>query len=133
MGGRVNPRLAGFARDMRKAPTPAEAMLWRSLRNSQLAGLKFSRQIVIGMAICDFVCRGLKLVIEVDGETHTDRSKDERRDQALIKLGYQVLRFTNDEVRSNLDGVLRAIMHAADAISCPIHPPTPSLEGRGGG
>ena len=135
MPRRIDPRLAAFARSMRNEPTPFENKLWQHLRNSRLNGLKFSRQIVLLGFICDFVCRNLRLVIEVDGDTH-DRAKDADRDYVLGRAGYRVLRFTNAEVGQNLDGVLAEIMEAAahrptkaqlaDGLT---HPP-PS-EGRG--
>jgi len=89
-----------------------EHRLWQSIRSSRLEGLKFSRQIVLGGFICDFVCRNLRLVIEIDGETH-DRAKDADRDHLLGRMGYQVVRFTNADVMGNLDGVLGVILEAA--------------------
>lgn len=118
---------------MRAEPTPMENRLWQSLRASRLAGLKFSRQIVLGGFICDFVCRNLRLVIEIDGDTH-DRAKDADRDHLLGRMGYDVVRFTNADVMGNLDGVLAVIVEAArgrptklDIIRGETHPPTPSL------
>jgi len=118
---------------MRAGPTPFEDKVWQRLRNRQLDGLKFSRQIVLNGFICDFVCRDRTLVIEVDGETH-DRADDADRDHALGRLGYSVLRFTNAEVGGNLEGVLQAILEAArvrptkvQRLSGRTHPPTPSL------
>jgi len=122
---------------MRTEPTSFENKLWQQLRNSRLNGLKFSRQIVLLGFICDFVCRNLRLVIEVDGDTH-DRAKDVDRDYVLGRAGYRVLRFTNAEIGQNLDGVLAAIMEAAahrpiraqlaDRLTRPQPPPS---EGRG--
>lgn len=137
MPRRIDPRLAAFARSMRTEPTSFENKLWQQLRNSRLNGLKFSRQIVLLGFICDFVCRNLRLVIEVDGDTH-DRAKDVDRDYVLGRAGYRVLRFTNAEIGQNLDGVLAAIMEAAahrpiraqlaDRLTRPQPPPS---EGRG--
>jgi very-short-patch-repair endonuclease len=122
---------------MRTEPTSFENKLWQQLRNSRLNGLKFSRQIVLLGFICDFVCRNLRLVIEVDGDTH-DRAKDVDRDYVLGRAGYRVLRFTNAEIGQNLDGVLAAIMEAAahrpiraqlaDRLTRPQPPPS---DGRG--
>jgi len=118
---------------MRAEPTPMENRLWQSLRGSRLEGLKFSRQIVLGGFICDFVCRNLRFVIEIDGDTH-DRARDVDRDHALGRMGYAVLCFTNGEVAGNLEGVLGTIVEAArgrpsklDIIRGETHPPTPSL------
>jgi very-short-patch-repair endonuclease len=137
MPRRIDPRLAAFAPSMRTEPTSFENKLWQQLRNSRLNGLKFSRQIVLLGFICDFVCRNLRLVIEVDGDTH-DRAKDVDRDYVLGRAGYRVLRFTNAEIGQNLDGVLAAIMEAAahrpiraqlaDRLTRPQPPPS---EGRG--
>lgn len=124
---------------MRAEPTPFEDRLWQHLRGSRVNGLKFSRQIAIGGFICDFVCRNLRLVIEVDGDTH-DAARDADRDHALGRMGYFVLRVRNEDVANNLDGVLKAIVEAAAGrptkvellgsdprISGVTHPPAPSL------
>jgi very-short-patch-repair endonuclease len=130
---RIDPRLADFAREMRAEPTPFENKMWQMLRGRQLAGLKFSRQIVVQGFICDFVCRDRALIVEVDGDTH-DRAADADRDYALGRLGYRVLRFTNLEVASNLAGVLQAILETVEGRPTKLetlggrtHPPTPSL------
>lgn len=112
MPRRVDPRLATYARDMRARPTPFEDRLWQALRGSRLENLKSSRQIILHSFICDFVCRNLRLVIEVDGDTH-DAAKDADRDYVFGRMGYRVLRFTNAEVGKNLNGVLSAIVEAA--------------------
>ena len=123
---------------MRAQPTPFEEKLWSELRGSRLEGLKFSRQITLGGFICDFVCRNLRLVNEIDGDTHKP-NHDADRDYALGRMGYRVLRFTNSEVATNLEGVLTTIVEAArgrppkaQLQAGLIHPPTPSL-GREGG
>jgi very-short-patch-repair endonuclease len=112
--------------------------MWQHLRASRLEGLKFSRQIVLHGFICDFVCRNLRLVIEVDGDTH-DRARDADRDYALGKDGYRVLRFSNAEVSSNIEGVLTTILEATkgrlskvELLEGVTHPLAPSL-GREGG
>jgi very-short-patch-repair endonuclease len=118
---------------MRAQPTPLEDKLWQSLRGSRLEGLKFSRQITLHGFICDFVCRNLRLVVEVDGDTH-DPAKDADRDFVLGRMGYCVVRVTNADVGSNLDGVLQAILAAARGrptkaqnLGGVTHPPAPSL------
>jgi len=118
---------------MRAEPTPFEEKLWQALRGSQAQGLKFSRQIALGGFICDFVCRNLRLVIEVDGDTH-DPAKDADRDFVLGRMGYRVLRFTNPDVGQNLEGVLARIVEAANGRPTKVelldgvtHPLTPSL------
>jgi very-short-patch-repair endonuclease len=130
MALRINPRLEGYARQMRSEPAEPETRLWQKLRASQL-GYKFSRQIVIDGAICDFVCRMKALIVEVDGETHL-ADEDRLRDAGLARLGYRTLRFTNRDVMDNLEGVLHVILSALDErVNRFTHPPTPSLEREG--
>jgi very-short-patch-repair endonuclease len=132
MALRINPVLNGHARAMRREPTRSEKILWRHLSNSQLGGLKFRRQAVIGEKICDFLCPANGLVIEVDGDTH-DSDEDRRRDGELYAIGYRVMRFTNAEVMGNIAGVLEAIMALAATLPRRRYSPTPAppLEGRG--
>jgi len=109
--------------------TDAERRIWQILRSEQMQGHKFRRQVPIGRYIADFVCHEARLVIEVDGGQH-DRSSplEIGRSAFLQHEGYRVLRFWNNEVLTNLEGVYTAI---AEALR-----PTPSPlmgEGRGGG
>nr|WP_288456528.1 endonuclease domain-containing protein [uncultured Sphingomonas sp.] len=92
---------------MRRAMTEPETRLWLALRGRRLDGVKFARQVVLGPYIVDFCARTPRLAIEVDGETYTDQSRDDRRTAWLIAQGYRVLRFTNADVMMNLDGVLQ--------------------------
>jgi very-short-patch-repair endonuclease len=88
------------ARLLRQESTPAEEALWELLRDRQLLGLKFRRQVPIGSYVADFYCHEMRLVLELDGEVHEgDRQKahDINRDHNLAALGYRVLRFTNCE------------------------------------
>ena len=120
------------AADMRRNPTEPEKRLWRALSNSQLDGHKFRRQAVIGPYIADFLCPAKALVVEVDGDTH-DPDADMRRDHALARHGMRVVRVTNHDVMTNLDGVLRSILsalHRASARWVGPHP-NPSPEGEG--
>ena len=134
MTARLDPRLRGFASTMRNEPTAPEAALWRRLRSSQLGGFKFRRQSVFGAYIADFFRPSIGLFIELDGNTH-DTQRDARRDATLRQQGFEILRFTNHEIGTNLDGVLTTILTAAQARprrsgGLP-HPPTPSPEGEG--
>ncbi|MXO86625.1 DUF559 domain-containing protein [Altererythrobacter aurantiacus] len=97
------------ARALRNAATPAERLLWRYLAGSR-TGAKFNRQMPVGPFFADFVCRSLKLVVEIDGISH-DRTwqADARRDAWMRGEGYTVLRFTNAEVLGNVEGVVAAI------------------------
>ena len=98
------------ARQMRKEPTSAEALLWTRLRKKQLDGLKFRRQHIIHYFIVDFYCPTAKLAIEIDGPVHDEQEEyDEERDKILQELGYQVVRFKNADVERNLDEVVTRI------------------------
>ena len=116
------------AQELRNNATDSERLLWLELRRRRFDGSKFSRQIPIGPYICDFVCRRAKLVIELDGGQHSaNAERDAARTRYLETQGYRVIRFWNNEVRENRDGVLLAIRNALAA--CP--PPTPSREREG--
>jgi len=109
------------ARELRRASTDAEQLLWRHLRNRNLSGHKFSRQEPIGPYVVDFVCRRRRLVVELDGGQHADQaSADARRTAALEHLGYRVVRYWNNDVLSNVEGVLRQI--TSELERTPPHP-----------
>jgi very-short-patch-repair endonuclease len=122
------------AAEMRRNLTEPEKRLWRHLSNSQLAGLKFRRQAVIGDRIVDFFCPSLGLIVEIDGDTH-DRDVDARRDTNAAVIGLSTLRFTNADVIANLDGTLAAILDFAKNLpprrNWRFPTPTPPLKGRG--
>ncbi len=100
-----------FARTLRSNSTEAEQLLWSRLRGRRLAGIKFKRQVPIANYIVDFAALDLKFIIEVDGGQHDLRAaKDAERTRILEEWGYHVVRFWNNEVLSNVDGVLEAIM-----------------------
>ena len=106
------------ARALRHDSTDAEAKLWAALRGRRLAGLKFRRQVPIGPFIADFCCEEHKLIIELDGGQHTDAiPHDEQRSQWLGTKGYRVIRFWNNEVVRNLDGVLSVILSALGKLA----------------
>ena len=89
-------------------------MLWEKLRDRQILGLKFRRQVPIGQYVADFYCHDRRLVLELDGGIHEERQQkihDENRDANLIALGYKVLRLTNEEVQADLDSALERIRH----------------------
>ena len=115
---------------MRSEPTEPEAWLWQALRASQLGGYKFSRQIVIDGAICDFVCRMKALIVEVDGDTHVAEA-DRLRDARLANLGYRTLRSTNRDVMDNLEGVLSVIFSTLSERVDRFTHPNPSLKREG--
>jgi very-short-patch-repair endonuclease len=114
-----------FAKTLRKRFTDTERLLWKHLRAKQIEGYKFRRQEPIGSYIVDFVCQEKKIVIEVDGGQHSvERERDIARDRWLKEQGYKVLRFWNNEVLTNINGVLEVIRKTVE------HPlPLPSREG----
>jgi len=104
------------AKKLRKNQTEAEKELWSELRREQLKGIKFRRQQPIGGYIVDFVTFELNLVIEVDGGQHHENKEDEDRDEWLEDEGFTVLRFWNNEVLDNIDGVLKEIRGKIDSL-----------------
>ena len=97
------------ARELRNQATPMERKLWRYLARSQL-GAKFSRQMQVGTFYVDFLCRSNRLIVELDGFSHEARiGYDAARDLALHEAGYRIVRFTNDDVRTNVEGVVKTI------------------------
>ncbi|MCX7607658.1 MAG: endonuclease domain-containing protein [Anaerolineales bacterium] len=106
---RTTPQGYAKARQLRKALTPAERKLWAVLRGDKL-GVNFRRQHAIGPYIADFCCVKKKLIIELDGGQHLkQREYDEERTRVLKSLGYRVIRFWNDEVMKDIEGVIHAI------------------------
>ena len=107
------PQLKHFARQMRNAPTDAEHTLWQHLRTRRLDGHRFVRQYVVETAIVDFTCPKHKLAIELDGGQHDQqRTQDQLRTQRLNQHDYRVIRFWNNEVINNIEGVLQTIQQA---------------------
>ena len=120
------------AKQLRREMTRAETLLWRHLKANRLTGLGFRRQSPMGNYIADFVSHACKLVVEVDGESHDFEERirhDEVRDRWFASRGYHVLRFTNDDVMKNLEGVVIAIGLAAEQAA----PPSLALPRKGGG
>jgi very-short-patch-repair endonuclease len=101
--------LSEFARKLRREPTEWEIRLWRHLSNSQLGGYKFRRQTKFSPYVADFFCPSKGLVVELDGITHI-AEKDEARDIYFLRSGFTTLRFSNTEVKENIDGVLQTIL-----------------------
>jgi very-short-patch-repair endonuclease len=121
---RQSRRTTRRARDLRRALTDAEATRWRRLRTGQLGGTKFRRQVPIGGFIADFCARNPKLVVEIDGGQHAEAAlPDAVRTRVLAAYGYTVLRFWNDDVSTNIDGVLTTI---AQEVTARKPAPSPS-------
>jgi very-short-patch-repair endonuclease len=106
-----NRKNKNLAKTLRKHGTHGEAVLWsKVLRARRFYGLQFNRQFPIERFIVDFICRRIKLIIEVDGSSHQQKSaEDEMRDQRLNELGFQVLRVSESEVLNDLNNVIRSI------------------------
>lgn len=123
----MKSKLTPLAKNLRKSSTDAEKLLWRYLRSKQLAGLKFRRQQPIGDYIVDFVCFENRVIIEADGGLH-NKQKDNKRDQWFHEKGFNVLRFWNTDILTNINGVLEII--EKNCLS-ETPSPNPSLQGRG--
>ena len=104
-----------LARELRQTETVAEQRLWQQLRNRQLDGFKFVRQAPVGPWIADFLCREQRLIVEVDGATHSSDEQiahDRVRNHQLEKLGHRIIRLQNIEVLRAMDQVLVVIRSA---------------------
>ncbi len=102
------------AKALRRDQTDAEQQLWQHLRAHRFMGLKFKRQKPMGRYIVDFVCMESMLVVELDGGQHMDQhAADQKRDAWLAEQGYTVLRFWNNQVMQEMEGVLESIRQAA--------------------
>ena len=99
-----------FAKTMRADATVAENLLWQVVRNRQLEGFKFKRQVPLDGYILDFVCFEARLIVEVDGSQHADNTRDLVRDAFFRGQGFRILRFWNEEVVQNLDAVCPVIL-----------------------
>ncbi len=113
---RIPPAILARAREMRHPQTVAETTLWHALRTQQ-TGFKFRRQHPIDRFIVDFYCAKAKLLIEVDGEFHLEPEQEEYdkvRTEYLEELGYKVIRFSNNDVRHNIDTVANQILQTVE-------------------
>jgi very-short-patch-repair endonuclease len=124
----VPPPQRAFARRMRAEPTDAERKLWHLRRRLKLSGMHFRRQVRIRPYIVDFACHSARLIIELDGGQHARNVEaDAERTNLLEANGYRVLRYWNNDVLTNIDGVLEDIQRAITAT------PTPDPSPQGGG
>ncbi len=117
------------ARELRKTMTRQEVKPWVRLRELRALGFHFRRQSPIARYIVDFECRRTRVVVEIDGNQHgfdEHRIRDERRDLTLKALGYRVLRFTNQDVDRNMDGVFATIHRTITSDLNELHPVGPS-------
>jgi very-short-patch-repair endonuclease len=105
-------QLKGRRRELRRNSTRAEQLLWTCLRNGRLDGKKFRRQHSIGPYIVDFYCPECRVIVELDGAFHTSllaAERDSLRSEFLRKFGVEILRFENEDVFKNREGVVEAI------------------------
>jgi very-short-patch-repair endonuclease len=129
---RVHPELLQRAKQLRSDSAPAEQILWARLRDRQVDGIKFRRQIPINRFIVDFYCAAARLIIELDGDSHSDREAyDAQRTVALQQLGFTVIRFDNSDVFDHLDTLLNSILEHCNGNPAPHPSPLPSVPGRG--
>jgi len=117
-------RIRERARNLRKNPTDAERLLWQKLRFWQMNGCKFRRQQPLGHYIVDFVCLEKRLIIEIDGGQHAENATyDSHRDTWLREQGFVLLRFWNNDVLKNIEGVMSVIIEKLQ--STPYLDPSP--------
>ncbi|WP_235964888.1 endonuclease domain-containing protein [Caenimonas soli] len=117
---RLRERAGVRARALRKGQTDAEALLWSRLRNRQVLDLKFRRQHPLGHYFADFACLEIRLVIELDGGQHNESAAadyDRVRAADMAALGFRTLRFWNNEVLNETDGVMEKIRQSAEALT----------------
>jgi very-short-patch-repair endonuclease len=122
------------AKQLRQTMTRAETLLWRYIKAHRIDGLGFRRQMPLSVYVADFVCLSAKQIVELDGETHDFASRqiaDSKRDAFLASEGFIVLRFTNDQVLTNLAGVVEVIRETASTRR--TIPPSLPLPHKGGG
>ena len=114
-------------KELRKNQTPQERILWAKLRSNQTE-YKWKRQVSVGPYIADFYCAKKLLVIEVDGSQHLENKKyDEEREKYFLNLGIQTIRFWNNEINTNIDGVTKIVR---EKLEMQPHP-SPLLKGEG--
>ena len=127
MGVMMKKNVTNIARELRRRATEAEKLLWLQLRSRQMEGFKFRRQQPIGRYVVDFVNFERKLIIELDGGQHKiQKDEDKERDRFFEGQGFEVLRFWNNDIFENLEGILWAIRKSLLSPS-----PDPSHQGRG--
>jgi very-short-patch-repair endonuclease len=116
------------SRELRITASPAERAVWAFVSGGQVDGYRFTRQYQIGPYFADLLCRSKRLIIEIDGISHdTHHVYDERRTEYLRAQGYQVLRFTNEDVMTNVEGVVMLIAKTLAGMPSP----SPSREREG--
>jgi very-short-patch-repair endonuclease len=132
---KVSNRQRNRAKPLRQTMTRAETLLWRYLKAHHIDRLAFRRQVPMGRFIADFVCHAARLAVEIDGASHdfeTRQRRDQSRDEWFASQQYVVLRFSNEQVLKNLEGVIESIRDTASARFQQL-PPSLALPHKGGG
>ena len=114
----VSNRHRGRAKELRQRMTRAEILLWRCIKAHRIEGFGFRRQVPLGNYVADFICHSARVIVELDGESHdfeSRRTSDQKRDAWFEREGFTVLRFTNDQVLRELEGVVHVIHETACA------------------
>lgn len=110
-GQEISPKLLERAKELRRAMTPAEKILWKQLKANRLNGLHFRRQQIVHGYFADFLCHQYNLIVEVDGGIHKlQQDYDAEREEYLRSLGFRIIRFKNEEIQKDLKGVLQRIV-----------------------
>jgi very-short-patch-repair endonuclease len=124
---RYSKNLKPFARKLRNESTLGEVILWNKvLRARKMCGYQFNRQFPLENYIVDFICRTLKIIIEVDGYSHNFKhEQDEIRDKKLSELGFKVLRFSEQQVRHDIDSVAEVIQQWVEKLESDKSPLPP--------
>jgi very-short-patch-repair endonuclease len=129
----ASQKMIACGRNLRRKMTVPERLIWGRLRNGRCAGLKFRRQQPFGRYVADFYCESSRVVVELDGRSHNGRwAEDVERQIFLERMGLRVIRFTNDQVLSDMNGVVKAIAFVglrANPSPGPEGPPSPKGEG----
>lgn len=114
-GQQISTERLERAKEMRREMTPAEKILWKRLKANRLNGLHFRRQQIVHGYFADFLCHQHDLIVEVDGEIHElQKDYDAEREEYLVSLGYRIIRFKNEDVMKNLEGVLQRIVEVCE-------------------
>ncbi len=112
-GQKVSFEMRECAKQLRRDATPAERILWKEVRTNKLNGLHFRRQQIVHGYFADFYCHQRELIVEVDGGIHEFQQEyDAEREEYLTALGFRIIRFTNEEIQKDLEGVLQKIVNA---------------------
>lgn len=115
----IDSKFVTLSRQLRKNQTPWEKKLWMHLKGRKFFGFKFKRQVVMGKYIYDFVCFEKKLIVELDGSEHLEKivkEKDKDKENFALNLGYRIVRFWNNDIDSNPQGVLEVIYKEINSV-----------------